>query len=538
MRSAVALTHLALFATSAQAFYPFTPKWLKAKLERESKEARRSIEEIHGTEGVSFAIKQRDGQAGSASPKQIAREAARLARKYDRRQIPSDELSDLARRENRYDILEAVDTDEENAAGIDQDGTDYSYFVEVELGSSGKELHMLIDTGAGSTWVMGSSCTTEACSLHESFGPDDSDTFEDTGEEFTITYGSGRVNGTLAEDKVSVAGMELDYKFGVASATSDDFVNFAFDGILGLSMNDGANDNFLRSIKEAGLVDKSMFGVSLHRASDGTNDGEIKFGGTNSDKYEGKISYTSTDRDNGDWAIEIEDMAYDGEKAGVGGVSAYIDTGTTFMFGPEDLVQKIHSVIPNANSADGMSYKVPCDSSADLTFIFSGVDYVLSPKDWISPKNDAGECVSNIYGQEVVQGSWLLGAAFIKNVYAVFDADKKRIGFAKHTGETSDTETSATSTVASTSTAAAETSVESQAGTLVTSPPSSVTTPPSELGQESVESTATAAEDNRPSDRPEEDTDSSDRPDSSASLFSFSRFAFTVCTGTLMALLA
>lgn len=324
--------------------------------------------------------------------------------------------------------MEASDTDEEDATGIHQDGTDYSYFISVELGSKAKELHMLIDTGAGSTWVMGSDCTTEACKLHDSFGPDDSDTFKASSDDFTITYGTGRVKGILVTDTLSVAGLSLSYKLGVASETSNDFVNFAFDGILGLSMNDGANDNFLKSISDAKLVDASVFGVSLHRASDGNNDGEIKFGGVNSDKFTGDISYTSTNRDNGDWAIEIEEMSYDGKKAGVGGVSAYIDTGTTFIFGPQELVKKLHDTIPGAESSDGMAYKVPCDSEKTLTFTFSGVDYTVSPKDWISPANNAGKCTSNIYGQEVVRGSWLLGAAFIKNVYAVFDRDEKRIG--------------------------------------------------------------------------------------------------------------
>lgn len=300
--------------------------------------------------------------------------------------------------------------------------------MSVELGSEGKELHVLIDTGAGSTWVMGSDCTTEACKLHDSFGPDDSETYKADDKDFTITYGTGSVTGLLVTDTLSVAGLKLTYKLGVASETSKDFVNFAFDGILGLSMNDGANDNFLESIADAGLVDHSIFAVALHRASDGANDGEIKFGGVNKDRFSGDISYTPTNKDNGDWAIEIEDMAYDGKKAGVGGVSAYIDTGTTFIFGPKELVKSLHSVIPGAESSDGMSYKVPCDSDAPLTFTFSGVDYVVSPKDWISPVNQAGKCTSNIYGQEVVSGSWLLGAAFIKNVYAVFDKDEKRIG--------------------------------------------------------------------------------------------------------------
>lgn len=452
--------------------------------------------------------------------------------------------------------MEASGTDEEDATGIHQDGTDYSYFISVKLGSEGKELHMLIDTGAGSTWVMGSDCTTEACELHNSFGPDDSDSYEEDDEEFSITYGTGRVNGVLVTDNVDVAGLNLKYKFGVASETSNDFVNFAFDGILGLSMNDGANDNFLQAIADADLVDASIFGVSLHRAADGTNDGEIKFGGVNEDKFSGDISYTSTNRDNGDWAIEIEDMAYDGQKASVGGVSAYIDTGTTFIFGPKELVKSLHSKIPGSESSDGVSYRVPCDSNKALTFTFSGVDYEVSSKDWISPQNTEGKCTSNIYGQEVVRGSWLLGAAFIKNVYAVFDKDQKRIGkhcicpritthaimltvwftgFGHHAEGSSATTTSAESTTSAQPTESSGSTTEEDSSTAATTTfstgSSSPTMPTEGLGQESVESgpSSTADEDN---------SEASEGPDSDSSApFIFPTSLLAVCMGTIAALL-
>lgn len=323
--------------------------------------------------------------------------------------------------------MAAEDTGKAMSAGVDQDGTDYSYFVEVELGSKGKKMYMLIDTGAGSSWVMGSDCDSKACTLHNSFGPDDSDTMENSNKPFSIAYGSGKVSGDLVTDTIGVAGMSFKYQFGLATTTSDQFVSFAFDGILGLAINDGANENFLSTMDEANEVDSNIFCIALSRASDGKNNGEIRFGSTNPDKYTGDISYTSLGEGD-DWAIEIDDMSYDGKKASVGGIQAYIDSGTSFIFGPKDMVKKVHDAIPGAESSDGTSYTVPCDSDKPVTLTFSGVDYEISTKDWISPQDSKGKCTSNIYGQEVVKGSWLLGDTFIKNVYTVFDKDKKRIG--------------------------------------------------------------------------------------------------------------
>ncbi|KAI9901344.1 hypothetical protein N3K66_003161 [Trichothecium roseum] len=435
MRLAHTGAQLALLASTAHAFYPFTPKWLRQLDTAQGLISRKSdlVEED--------ARSKNEPGTQSLDRSRVVREATRMSKRYGRSRTREADDEFLSKRDNKYNVMEAVDTDEDLATGVNQDGNDYSYFIKVKLGSDSKELYMLIDTGAGSSWVMGPDCDTEACTMHDSFGADDSTTFEDTGDNFTINYGTGQVKGTLAKDTISVAGMSFEYDFGVASSTSSDFVSFAFDGILGLSMTDAANQNFLEAVAESGDVDANIFSVALARAADGENTGEIKFGGINDAKYEGDIAYTELSSEDGDWAIEIEDVKYDGSKSGAGGVDAYIDTGTTFIFGPKDLVKKVHSVVPDATSSDGMFYTVPCDSGP-LTFTFSGKDIEISTKDWISPKGSDGSCTSNIYGQEVVKGSWLLGATFIKNVYAVFDKDKKRIGFAQHVEDSSATPTS------------------------------------------------------------------------------------------------
>lgn len=337
----------------------------------------------------------------------------------------------MIRRENTYKVMTASNPPADTkAAGINQDGTDYSYFVQVELGSKKQKMYMLVDTGAGSSWVMSSTCKSAACLKHNSFGAETSDTNEMSGGDFSIAYGSGNVKGKLTRDTVAVAGMSFKYQFGLASETSTDFEHFAFDGILGLSMGKGASENFLETLSKANQISQNTFAISLNRASDGANNGEIKFGGVNPSKYSGDIKYTAVGSATGDWAIPMDDMSFDGKKAGNGGVLAYIDTGTSFIFASSEMVKKLHAIIPGAQSGDGVTYNVPCDTTKSISLTFSGVDYQIQAKDWVSPKDNAGKCTSNIYGHEVVKNAWLMGDTFLKNVYAVFDKDKKQIGFA------------------------------------------------------------------------------------------------------------
>ncbi|KAL6831994.1 aspartic peptidase domain-containing protein [Trichoderma camerunense] len=460
----VLLAPLALYASGALAFYPYTPPWLKELEQHNAGEAKRSVEN-----GMTFDVRRRASRRAPASQEEKAAwQAALLAHKYNERSAPnSNHDSNLSKRGNQFHIMEAVDPKTPKTAGLDQDGTDYSYFVEALLGSGKTKMYMLLDTGAGSSWVMGTDCTSQACSLHDSFGPDDSSTLKSSSKDFSIAYGSGSVSGSLVTDTIEVAGMSLSYQFGLATNTSSDFVHFAFDGILGMSMNSGANENFLGALEGAGMLSQSIFSVALARASDGYNDGEVTFGATNPSRYTGSITYTSIPTGS-DWSIPLDDMSYNGKKASAGGINAYIDTGTSYMFGPAKNVKALHAVIDGAQSSDGVTWTVPCDTTTPLVVTFSGVDHAISSEDWISPKDSTGKCTSNVYGYEVVSGSWLFGDTFLKNVYAVFDKDQKRIGFAKRTGSSTGNKSIATATDSSVASATAEST-----GTATFEPPSS-----------------------------------------------------------------
>ncbi|KAG6030392.1 hypothetical protein E4U41_000113 [Claviceps citrina] len=444
------ILQLALWTCSASAFYPYTPVWLKEQneaslLAKAKRDAASNSASNSATGGVAFTIEHRASQNDESPAQRAAKQAIWLRTKFAHTRAEASAVEEVSigkRSGNKYNVMEAAKPSRSMAAGINQDGTDYSYFVKARLGSRNDEVYLLLDTGAGSSWVMSSSCTDEPCTTHNTYGLGDSATLVDKHEPFTITYGSGNVQGTLASDTISVGGISVKYTFGLATKTSDDFSHFAFDGILGMSHRKGVSDNFLSVLADAKKLEKNIFGVALNRAADGYNNGEIRFGATNPDKYQGDINYTPLGPKGIDWSIIIDDMAYDGKKAGSGGVLAYIDTGTTFVFGPGDKVKKIHAVIPGSSSGDGQTYTVPCDSNRDLTFTFSGIDYKLSPQDWISPKNSDGKCTSNIYGHEVIPGAWLVGDTFLKSVYTVFDRDQGRVGFAAVAGSQDSTSSS------------------------------------------------------------------------------------------------
>ncbi|KAI1781150.1 acid protease [Hypoxylon cercidicola] len=478
-RASIAL-QLLLWVAGIHALLPHFPKHEDTNRfkERDSKDTL-SNSPTSNIGFVTFKLVQKQPSAKQSLTYRVARAVQNLATKYGTK-VPirsADEESSLDNRDNDYNVVSAVNPTTNNAAGIDQDGTDYSYFLQAGFGSEGKTLYMLVDTGASTTWVMGSGCTSSACTKHNTFGPNDSKTYKDSGEEYSVEYGSGEVSGHVVSDTINIAGLKVTMPFGVANVTSDQFSQFPFEGILGLSMVSGT---WLTHVKDAKLIDSNVFGVALARNADGSNDGEIAFGAPNKAKFKDDISYTSIKSGNS-WAIPMDDVLYGGKSAGISGRLAYIDTGTTFVFGPPDDVEALYKLVPGSKSTDnGQTYTVPCDSDATVAFAFSGQTWTASSKDFTSAPNGDGTCFGNVYGMEFVPGAWLLGDMFLKNVYSVFDVDEKRIGFAaravSESSNTSPTGTSTTSPNSSSTTFSTATSTASSSDSGVGLVPHETTT--------------------------------------------------------------
>ena len=283
-------------------------------------------------------------------------------------------------------------------------------------------------------WVMGTKCTTKACTTHSTFGESNSKTLKTGQDSFDIGYNTGEVEGTIATDTVAFADLSVQMEFGLASTTSDDFDNYPMDGILGLGRDSTGSGldapTFMQVLQKNKSLKKNMFGIHLDRHSDGNADGSITFGGTDDSKYSGDIIYVDTTGDVRDWKIPADDIQVDGESVGVSGRNAIIDTGTTYMFIPPEDAQKLYAKIDGAEAADEGVYHVPCDTTTTIALVFGKIAYEISPKDYVGPSVDGGKCYTHIIAQSAVDsdGTWLLGDTFLKNVYSVYDMDNSQIG--------------------------------------------------------------------------------------------------------------
>ena len=109
-----------------------------------------------------------------------------------------------------------------------------------------------------------------------------------------------------------------------------------------------------------------------------------------------------------------------------------VDSGTSVIITPPAMANAYHSAWktkPTFHPKLGI-YTCPCDAvPAPFSLTIAGTTFSINPKDMIQPSSDDGKvCMSSILPGS--QGTPLiLGAPFLKNVVAVFDWGKTRMGF-------------------------------------------------------------------------------------------------------------
>ncbi|KAJ5081580.1 Aspartic-type endopeptidase ctsD [Penicillium alfredii] len=455
MRLSPCLVVIAALSSSVQAFYPYE---LKAK----SPVSRSTWETV-----------QRRFLPWTLSPTKSDTHADTKPTTLDIKKLP-------VRRGNNYDRIKADTPKFPQSAPLDQDGLDYSYFVAMEVGSQKQEMWLAVDTGSPSTWVFDAACTADVCTSHHTFSSSASSSFSSNGSSFSLGYSSGTVRGGLGKDTMSVAGLDVDLPFGQVTKATNDFSSYPIDGILGLgrSYTGGwKRSSFMDVVAEKKLLKSNLIGFSLSRASNDPKSGEVNFGKVDTSKFDGDISYTSTNADS--WTIPLDDAYVNGQSCNFSKRSTTIDTGTTYIFLPPADAKTLFSFIPGSSMSEDENYVVPCNSTAALEFSFSGIKYSILPEDYIGEKTDSG-CLSTIVGhQSGATNTWLVGDVFLKNVYSVFDFDNAKIGFGKRAHSSSGNGTSEapsrSSTTLTTSATGSGTSTSSDTAGQTTSATSSTT---------------------------------------------------------------
>ncbi|KAJ7430774.1 acid protease [Mycena galericulata] len=282
--------------------------------------------------------------------------------------------------------------------------------------------------GSSDLWVPSKSCTSSTCKKKSTYSSASSSTSSKKSGTFSIQYGDGStVSGPIYTDSVTVAGVKV-------TTLSSSFADDPADGILGLAFHAISNlkeNPFFVNADAQGTVSANQFGFFL--ASSGS---ELYLGGTETSKYSGDIEYNAVDSSGGFWQAT-------GAKALVGGSSAVtgfqtiIDSGTTLMYGPPAAIKKLFAKVSGSKLFDSTNgyYSYPCDSPPEISFSWGGKDWTITAANLNLGTTESGssDCVSSLAAQDLGLGTdvWLLGDAFMKNVYTVFDFDQGAVGFGK-----------------------------------------------------------------------------------------------------------
>lgn len=293
----------------------------------------------------------------------------------------------------------------------------------------------MLDTGSSNLWVPSSKCSSIACFLHSKYDSSQSSTFKKNGSSFEIRYGSGSLSGFVSNDVVSIGDLKIkDQEF--AEATQEPGLAFAFgrfDGILGLGYDTISVNRIVPpfySMVQQNLLDKAVFAFYL--SDNDEKSSEAVFGGVDRDHYKGDIKYIPLRR-KAYWEVDLDSIAFGKEVAELENTGVILDTGTSLNVLPSSLAEMLNAEIGAKKSWNGQ-YTVDCASREklpDVTFSLAGANYSLPASHYILEVS--GTCISTFQGMdfpEPVGPLAILGDAFLRKYYSVYDLDKGAVGLA------------------------------------------------------------------------------------------------------------
>uniref|UniRef100_G3X7I3 Peptidase A1 domain-containing protein n=1 Tax=Bos taurus TaxID=9913 RepID=G3X7I3_BOVIN len=297
---------------------------------------------------------------------------------------------------------------------------DIAYVGNITIGTPPQEFRVVFDTGSANLWVPCITCTSPACYTHKTFNPQNSSSFREAGSPITIFYGSGTIQGFLGSDTVRIGNLvSLKQSFGL-SQEEYGFDGAPFDGVLGLAFP---------CISTKGAFSEPVFAFYLSKYK--PEGSVVMFGGVDHRYYKGELNWIPVSQPR-HWLISMNHISMNGNIVACShGCQAFVDTGTSLIYGPTDLVTNINKLM-NAR-LENSEYAVLCDAVKTLPpviFNINGIDYPLPPQAYIT--KDKNSCISIFQGglENLSPDNWLLGDVFLRQYFSVFDRKNERIGLA------------------------------------------------------------------------------------------------------------
>jgi len=309
------------------------------------------------------------------------------------------------------------------------------YVGTIDIGSPKQKFDVIFDTGSSNLWITSTECKTLSCQLHRQFNPKSSSTFKRLDLALQVEFGSGSVEGSLAEDVIAIGPVEVSHQaFGLIEKEDGDvFESVKFDGILGLSFPELSGADYpplFDSIMKEKLLLSQSFSFYF-----GDNDrSSLILGAPVTELYTGPITWLEVSRELY-WEVQLVDILLDGKPLGLcaNGCRAVLDTGTSLMTGPPDGIRTLLEKLPNPDDCNPKNMPV-------ITYVLSDQNgihkFTLEPEFYMIGA-DEGEleyCWPGFMGLEIAEPRgplWILGDVFLRKWYTVFSrSSPSKVGLA------------------------------------------------------------------------------------------------------------
>jgi len=314
-----------------------------------------------------------------------------------------------------------------------------AYWGSMSLGSPPQPFKVIFDTGSGNLIVPSSTCTVPGCAPHHKYDSHASSSSaaiqNEKGEgNAEISFGTGNIAGDFFRDRLCIGdSLCNDCSFIAADKESTEpFQEIPFDGIMGLGFKDlsmGQGFNIIDDLYAKGSLPGGQISFYL---TDG-GDSEVTFGGYKSEYLASDIVWAPVKKESY-WEISIDDITFDNVPKGLcsNGCQVAVDTGTSMLAGPSDLVDKLSNMI---------SAKEDCSNFANLPKLgFQIGDKVLNlkPDDYMD--SSSTDCSFSLMALDVPPPKgplFIFGDPFLRRFVTIFDRTGPRVGFAvaKHSDD-------------------------------------------------------------------------------------------------------
>jgi len=307
-----------------------------------------------------------------------------------------------------------------------------AYWGSMTIGSPPQDFKVIFDTGSGNLIVPSSECNGAGCKPHHKYTKSASNsamavTNENGESSSEITFGTGQISGDFFKDQMCI-GESMCFEGNFIAATQEStspFAEIPFDGIMGLGFKDlsmGAGFNIVDDLQAKGNLPGGQFSFYL---TDG-GDSEVTFGGYRPEYLASDIVYAPVKVESW-WQVGMDDICFNNvpQKLCDGDCEVAVDTGTSMLAGPSDLVDKLSNKVNVKDDCSNFN-ELP-----NLGFQLGNKVLNLKPDDYVD--RDGSSCSFSLMALDVPPPKgpvFIFGDPFLRRFVTIFDRAKSRVGFA------------------------------------------------------------------------------------------------------------